>query len=311
MHATIVCNNNQTCNIICGNNACNNLNIKCIDNSNANNCSFNIDCTTYNAEQSNICKNSDFINVPSVLFENNHIQTSEFGTFNDAYDTNICNLHNNSINIICNDYQQCEYNSSLLNQYTTHVCCLSREGCYSNNYGINTTLLKCDGYQSCRYINNYNNFITSNGGNIYFSAHYAGFSSIVNANMGDIFCTARSSCSAMILIENINKFYCLGFKSCYNNILMKNIQTLWIYGYQTSSLSTIINIENIYCKGYESCAFCNIINVLSTLFGHGYKVMYNSTIVNVSYNVIGIGYQSLANSKINNCANVCVSHACM
>ena len=282
--ATIICNNNHTCNIECNTDACNNLKLKCNGN-----CTFIINCDF--AEKSDICPNGYQLqeltngeSIPSLL----NVTMSDYSNSYEACYTPTTGAIN------CGDDQECQNELLDTRESMVSVCCNGYRSC---RYAINITTVislnstnvavRCDGYYGCDDVSH---IIAVNGGNIYLttydnaaSVNDADGDGIIETNeYYDIFCTGYFICRFKIL-RFANNLYCVGNHVCYKAKSIEFITNVWIEGYGGAYGSNISHIShNVYCHAYQACYNSKIYNVSNNVYCYGYRSCYNSIITNVT-----------------------------
>lgn len=336
-NVTVKCDSGSTCNINCREDACSSLILNCSDN-------CNVDCTY--AHYSDVCSDgynipsylSDYIPLPSILdssgdntFDNITLTTDDNG-YNPCYTPTTGATH-------CDSYKECIDSTTELQDIDAPICCTASYSCkdsinittdgidFNGITAIEDVAIRCDGSYSCNSITDY--IAAKNGGHIFFSGWYSGYSNnIIETTISyDIICSGSYSCGSTTNIRNCRNLYCGGYKSCNSIGLINNVKNVWMYGYISGTSSTMNNIINsVYCGSEQSChsnsisnvgnmiienayqalVGCTIDSVDNGVFAMGYQVMYSCVISDVSNNGIKVsGYQSLFQSTITNVENVC------
>ena len=196
-NATIWCGYGHNCTVICHQDACNNLQLYCLDGDDET-CTYYIDC--YYAQQSINCPDG-YPNIDDLNLQLPNILDTVMSTYDNSVIS--CNSSNSSLTnaINCGDYQECQEDIITNQENKGPICCTAGQFCMNASYlstridlnssDINGVAIRCDGDDSCNAVNNVT--FAVNGGDIYFSGNNAGnqVSRVVGQyGKTDIFCNS-------------------------------------------------------------------------------------------------------------------------
>ena len=326
-NATVICQNNNVCNLTCYVSGCTNLNLV-----SKNDATFWIDCTE--SDLNDICNGSNTNNY------NNYNILHSYNNPNLAnYNINMPNLTNVTMSSIENSLPLClasmtdnDHNCSTEKQCTSFgissdetLCCSGSESCdgiLNISVTDNNGLMRCDGFGSCYNINHdtgRNGFVLSkeNGGNIYLPAYFSGAESRIygtnkcngdySSSASDIICSGLSSCDSKEgkgEVKYARYVYCTGEESCVATII-QYVEDVYFYGLKSGHDTVIKNIGgNVYCVTEQGCKSVTIDNVNGNVVANGFSVLEEATIENVKGGVYGFGYEALSSTWIFNVTNV-------
>ena len=230
-NATIYCDTDNSCNIKCYSNGCDNLSLQCI-NGNDSSCIFYKDCRYAQYDENNCPSgykiiSADFDEMPSILNVTSAVSSlkNSYSPCNKSYVN--CVDYNDS-QLACNGF----IDTTLDNP--SSICCTGYQSCKSVNNitavvdntttGYKPAAIRCDGYQSCYEVPS-SGFILSKpagAGNIYATGYQSigGSSTAYKATIEtsseyDIICSGYHACEYQY-IRNGNNLYCTGCKITIN-----------------------------------------------------------------------------------------------
>ena len=287
--ATIFCGNGHTCIVECYSNACNNLNLTCMDGIGT--CTFSVDCQ--GAEFSVNCPDGYHVTPLSSFMLDIDFESQLSNTVMSSYNNSVNQCYDNINAINCGDYQDGRCSNQLVYNNIGPVCCSGSISCdnsvniTSNGNDTNAVAIRCDGNHACDLF--LENILGINGGNMYFSGLYATLYynndvRIATTDSYDIFCTGGLSCQRSIF-ENGNNLYCAGYQACASSLtVIRSIPNVWMLTFAAGEGVTMIDIAgNVYCASYWACRHAKISNVDGIVYGTGDGALYLATMRNVSY----------------------------
>ena len=322
-NTSVICNDGDTCTIVCGSNSCNNvefikqggavLSFDCgfatVAGTGDNGCTNDLSENSYGLYTASIYVND----IPMVDYNLTLINSESINIMS-------CNSSNNSITnaVNCDDYQACQSIASgvLSTSDEGTICCTAANGCLQSNVtSIRMTnitqyyekaAVRCEGKESCGS----NNIFAPTGGDIYLSGSTSGHGSSTNAKE---------------IVETTDEYniYCGGFQSCrYRTI--KGAKNVYVLGWQAADSTTIRNVGNIYviiadgmktgdvvdvtgdvvCNSIAACAHGSYSDIGGSIYGLGWLVLFETEITNVGNSVYALGYQAFKTSSVTNASNV-------
>ena len=242
-NATVICNNNDVCNIECANYGCYNLNIICQNGSTCNINNYDASGIGFDSIVKDINDNiypiipyyekyyvnKEFVN--NVLFYNQLDNVCEIQCTAEGDCTNVNLNSTNTGNICCYGYNACN-NSNI-------VFINNTDGDYTYTYVDYMDMnILCNGQDSCNFSS-----ITTNG-----NIHVAGGWAFQNGNINNG------------EVENMtfNLLTCESQETC-SSTTIKNGKIMICSGQQSCSASTIENVDIIYALGYFSLRSSTIV----------------------------------------------------
>ena len=236
----------------------------CDDSDDLDKCNIEINCRY--AQFSEWCPSG--YRRPSFMYKLASLVDSPATTYNNS--VGACEKASSN-GVVCDSYEECKSDAKVDSTDSFGaICCIGEGSCQyvsnissriESNVAIydNNVAIRCDGSFSCMQ----SNFIKAyRAGNMYLSAHYAGYGSTIEGNgLDDIYCTGTYSCDGAT-IENANNLFCNGYQSCATPASIDNIKdTVYVYGEEAAYQSTIGNVggsvvclklNDLYCL-YSVC----------------------------------------------------------
>ena len=228
-NGTILCGNNHTCNVFCVGNACQGLNLTCIDGNGT--CTFNIDCALADYDEY-VCPDGEKL---SPFMKDNYLpDLSNVSSGYSDYQTGLNDCQKTGIGQtdFCFGFQDCT-ERQLRN---SSVCCSAARGCYNANSieteeRSNLNFIRCDGYFACvlsSHVDEVRNTFNVSSGIVYISGSFASAWIAVDARGdGYIVCSGEYTCYRDALMNAYN-LYCNGYKSCFY-ATVSDIANVYVY----------------------------------------------------------------------------------